>query len=137
MIVTAFRRLLPARHGAVLDAIGETVQFLSGCDLTPRTRNAVELAVEELLSNVSKYAYPAGNPGEVELTIEAGTDGIRVEVVDSGPPFDPTAAPPPAPVSLEAASGGRGLFLVRSVSRSMRYRRDGNRNITVVEFPPA
>jgi anti-sigma regulatory factor (Ser/Thr protein kinase) len=133
-VVTAFRRLLPARREAVLATLEEAPEFLSGCGLTPRTQNAVELALEELLSNVSKYAYPEGSEGEMEVLIEPGPDGIRLELVDEGRPFDPLTVPPPPPMTLDSVPGGRGLHLVRSLARSMRYRRDGARNVLVVEF---
>lgn len=133
--MTAFRRRLPARREAVLATLEEAPEFLSGCALTPRTRNAVELALEELLSNVFKYAYPEGAEGEMEVLIEPGPDGIRLELVDEGRPFDPLTVPPPPPMTLDGVPGGRGLHLVRGLARSMSYRRDGGRNVLVVEFP--
>jgi serine/threonine-protein kinase RsbW len=134
-VVTTFRKLLPARREAILATLEEAPEFLSGCGLTPRTQNAVELALEELLSNVGKYAYPEGAEGEMEVLIEPGPDGIRLELVDEGRPFDPLAVPPPPPMTLDGVPGGRGLHLVRSLARSMSYRRDGGRNVLIVEFP--
>lgn len=133
--MTSFRKLLAVRRESVLAALEEVQEFLSGCALTARTRHVVELAAEELLSNVSKYAYPDGEPGEAELVVDVRAEGIRLELGDSGRPFDPTAVPPPPPPSLDAAPGGRGLLLVRGLAASMRYRRDGTRNVLVVEFP--
>lgn len=137
VVVTTFRRLLPARREAVLGVIDDALAFLSGCDLTPRTGNSVDLALEELLSNVYKYAYPGGVPGQVEVAIDVGQEAIRLEVADWGIPFDPTTVPAPPRPTLDEPRGGRGLFLVRSVARSLRYRRDGSRNVTSVEFSPA
>ncbi len=136
MVVTAFRRLLPASHQAVLETIDDALSFLSGCDLPPRVTYAVDLALEELLSNVSKYAYPSGAPGLIEVTIDGGPEEIRLEVADWGVSFDPTTIPPPPPPALDGPRGGRGLHLVRSVARSLRYRRDGSRNVTTVTFLP-
>jgi len=136
VVVTRFQRVLPARHDAVLGTIDEALAFLAGCDLAPKVRDGVDLALEELLSNVSKYAYPAGEPGTIEVTIEGDSESVRLEVADRGIPFDPTAVPPPPPPSFCGPRGGRGLHLVRSVSRSLRYRRDGGRNVTTAEFSP-
>jgi anti-sigma regulatory factor (Ser/Thr protein kinase) len=133
--VTPFQRRLTVHREEVLATLEDVQEFLSGCGLTPRTRNAVELAAEELLSNVSKYSYPAGAPGEAKLVIEVRTEGVRLELADSGRPFDPTVDAPPPPPAEDLAPGGRGLHLVRSLSRFLSYRRDGSRNVTVVEFP--
>ena len=130
-----FRKHLTVHREAVFTALEEVQAFLAGCSLTSRTRNAVDVAAEELLSNVSKYSYSAGAPGDATLVIEVRPDGVRLELTDSGLPFDPTVFPPPPPPALDMASGGRGLHLVRSLAGSMRYRRDGSRNVTVVEFP--
>ena len=125
---------LTARREEVFRALDEVQRFLEGCAPSPRVRNAVEVAAEELLSNVWKYAYPPGEPGEAALLLETGPARVRLEVSDSGLPFDPTLVPPPPPPSLDAAPGGRGINLVRGLSSSFAWRRDGSRNVVVVEF---
>ncbi len=130
-----FRKLLEARRDEVFATLDELHEFVDGCGLAPRTRNSVEVSAEELLSNVWKYAYPPGEPGEAALLLETGPERVRLEISDSGIPFDPTLVPPPPPPSLETAPGGRGIHLVRSLSSSFAWRRDGSRNVVVVEFP--
>ena len=122
------------RRDDVFATLDELQSFLDGLDLPPRTRNAVEVAAEELLSNVWKYAYPPEEPGDATLVVDAGTDGIRLEVSDSGRPFDPTLVPAPPPPSLDSEPGGRGIHLVRCLSTSFTYRRDGSRNVVAVGF---
>ena len=129
-----YRKLLEARRDDVFATLEELHEFVDGCALSPRTRNAVEVAAEELLSNVWKYAYPPGEPGQAALLLETGSERVRLEVSDSGVPFDPTGVPPPPPPSLDAAPGGRGIPLVRGLSSSFGWRRDGSRNVVVVEF---
>ena len=133
--MTRFHRLLTPRRDEVFATLEELSAFLDGCVLPPRTRNAVEVASEELLSNVWKYAYPQGEAGEAEVVLEAGPDVVRLEVSDGGRPFDPTLVPPPPPPSLDSEPGGRGIHLVRSLSGSFSYRREGSRNVVIVEFP--
>lgn len=133
-MTTPFRRVRTARREDVLEILEEIQPYLSGCGLAPRTCFAVELAAEEFLTNVSKYAFPDGEPGEMTLAIEPGEDVVRVELTDTGRPFDPTAAPPPPPLTIDSAIGGRGIHLVRSLAESMSYRREGGRNILVLEF---
>lgn len=132
-----FRRTLKASREEVLATLDETGAFVSSCALASRAAYAVELASEELLSNVAKYAGRDGEPATASLLVEAGADGVRLELEDDGPPFDPTSVPPPPPMTLDASPGGRGLHLVRSLSRSLSYRRERDRNVLVVEIDPS
>lgn len=129
-----FRRLLTPRREEVFGTLEELHEFLEGCAPSPRTQNAVEVAAEELLSNVWKYAFPPGEPGVAEIDVDVRPERVRLELSDSGFPFDPTLAPPPPPPSLDTAPGGRGIHLVRGLSSSFTYRRDGDRNVVAVEF---
>jgi anti-sigma regulatory factor (Ser/Thr protein kinase) len=132
--VPTFTKRLTARREEVLRALEEVQEFLEGCAPSPRVRNAVEVAAEELLSNVWKYAFPPGEAGEAELLVDVRPERVRLELADPGRPFDPTLVPPPLPATLDGAPGGRGIHLVRGLSSSFTYRRDGSRNVVVVEF---
>jgi serine phosphatase RsbU (regulator of sigma subunit)/anti-sigma regulatory factor (Ser/Thr protein kinase) len=81
---------------------------------------AVEAIVGELISNVARHT-----PGEAEVVLECGVDEVRLDVVDQGCPFE--HAGDHAPDVL--AESGRGLFLVRELSRSVHVERtpEGNR----------
>ena len=69
-------------------------------------------------------------PGEVSVTAHAGDGRVRVEVVDDGTPFDPTAAAAPrTDLALdEREVGGLGIHLVRELMDDVRYERAGGRN---------
>lgn len=81
---------------------------------------AVETIVGELISNVARHT-----PGEAEVMLECCGDEVRLHVVDRGEPFE--HAGDHAPDLL--AENGRGLFLVRRLSRRVRVERttEGNR----------
>lgn len=129
-----FTKSLVARKWEVFAVLEEAHDFLEGCGLSARQRNAVELSAEELLSNVWKYAFPGGEPGAAALSLDVDGGLVRLEVSDAGAPFDPTLVPPPPPPSLDGAPGGRGIHLVRSLSSTFLYRREGSRNVVAVEF---
>jgi serine/threonine-protein kinase RsbW len=98
-----------------------------------------ELCLDELVTNVVRYAFDESDGAAHALTVavrRAGPD-VEITVEDDGRPFDPTAAPlPPLPHTLEeAAPGGRGLLLVRSIAPRLRYElRDGVNRVTLA-FP--
>jgi serine/threonine-protein kinase RsbW len=92
----------------------------------------IEMAAEEVLVNIIRYAYPEQSPGEVELKGRAlSEDEFMLEFEDGGVPFDPTSLPSPdvnLPLSRREP-GGLGFFLIRKMVNEVRYRREKNRNI--------
>lgn len=87
----------------------------------------LELVMEEILMNLSLYAYPEGSPGDVMIAYSIPADGrLCVEVADRGREFDPLAAGAPD-LTLDLAGrpvGGLGIFLIRSFADSLAYRRE-------------
>ncbi len=96
-----------------------------------------ELCVDELVTNVVRYAWADESPHEVSVRIERTASELEITVEDDGRPFDPISAPlPPMPHSLEeAVPGGRGLMLVRSIAPRLSYERHDGRNRVTVAFP--
>ena len=92
----------------------------------------IELAVEEAFVNVSTYAYPDKNTGEVEVRCEMSNDTVLViEILDTGTPFDIRSfSEPDLNVDISNREiGGLGIFLIRKMVDEVHYRRDGQRNI--------
>jgi len=48
------------------------------------------LIVSELVTNAFKYAYPDGDPGEINVIVEQEDDALKVIVEDDGQGFDPS-----------------------------------------------
>jgi sigma-B regulation protein RsbU (phosphoserine phosphatase) len=91
----------------------------------------VNLALEEIVSNVMLYAYPHEKSGKVLIEAEKSDTKITFVISDSGIAFDPTAQPP-ADITLSAedrAIGGLGIHLVRQIMDSIAYRREDGKNI--------
>lgn len=91
----------------------------------------VRLVAEEVLVNIISYAYPGKN-GDIEITLmPEESKGLKVEVRDSGIPFDPLSRPDPdinAPIE-ERDIGGLGVYLMRKLMDEVNYKREGDRNI--------
>jgi anti-sigma regulatory factor (Ser/Thr protein kinase) len=103
----------------------------------------VTLALDEIVSNVMRYAYPHADPrtDPQQIVVRVSSDqGVVTAVVeDTGVPFDPLGVPPP---DLDASIddrpiGGLGMHLVRSVSKSAEYSREGDRNVLRVTVGPS
>jgi anti-sigma regulatory factor (Ser/Thr protein kinase) len=97
---------------------------------------AVELTVEELVTNTIKYGYD--DKAQHQIATEIKIDGSSVEIVitDDGHEFNPWANTDPditKPVE-EREIGGLGVFLVRKLASSMNYRRLDGKNIVSVKI---
>jgi anti-sigma regulatory factor (Ser/Thr protein kinase) len=91
----------------------------------------IQVAAEEALVNVISYAYP-DDGGDIEIRCNArGVEGLVIEIIDWGTPFDPLLLPEPdteAPPE-EREVGGLGIHIMRNIMDEVSYEREGDRNI--------
>jgi anti-sigma regulatory factor (Ser/Thr protein kinase) len=86
----------------------------------------LDLLIDELIMNVFTHAFPDGTPGDVTVTYSVPAPGeLIVEVADQGIEFNPLKTEPPdLTLSLEARPiGGLGIYLVKTLAKSLTYRR--------------
>jgi sigma-B regulation protein RsbU (phosphoserine phosphatase) len=91
----------------------------------------LNLALEEAVTNVIKYAYPEDTVGTVEVSAVEQPGLLTFTIADSGIPFDPTGNPEPdlqASVQ-ERPIGGLGIHLVRTIMDSVQYDYNDGKNI--------
>ncbi len=93
------------------------------------------LALEEAFVNICGYAYPDGE-GEVELSCAGNDDVLTLEIADRGKPFDVLSLPDPDLTLdiMDRPIGGLGIYFIRTLSDSVSYRRENERNILRIEF---
>jgi serine/threonine-protein kinase RsbW len=95
----------------------------------------IELAVDEIATNVVKHGYRE-KAGCIWVTCYRLGEEFYVIVKDEGRPFDPSTMPPPDLTSeLEKRNvGGLGIYFVRRVMTRMSYEyRDGKNIVTMVK----
>jgi len=114
-------------------ALERVVGDLSPIILPPEASGSVELVLAEVLNNVVEHGYPDEANGVIELSILQNPDGLHCTVFDDGMPM-PDLTPPKGhearvDVPLDALpEGGFGWFLIRELSRDLRYERVEGRN---------
>ncbi|GAB6057919.1 ATP-binding protein [Desulfonatronum parangueonense] len=117
-------------------------EFLQECadsaGLPPAVSLKISMVLEEVLLNIFKNAYPPDHQGGVELAcgIQGNGQGFLVRFTDQGQAFDPLSMPPPD-VTLDMddrQEGGLGILLMKKMSRSQHYRREGDSNILELVF---
>ena len=94
-------------------------------------------AVDEATCNVMLHGY-GGKPGEIEIEVALHDRRIEIRLLDRGPIFDPTVAPPAdatrPPVSTRPGGMGVGIHLLRTMTDEVRHhvRPDGGNELTLV-----
>lgn len=122
---------LPARIENLESFTRFLSEFLLANGFSGERVQEIELAAEEALVNVIRYAYPE-KTGDLEIRCQDEGDGaLTMEFEDSGVEFDPTSLPDPdLKLSIsEREIGGLGVFLIRKMVNEVRHRREGDRNI--------
>jgi len=119
---------------ANLATIPSMMEFVSATaesfGVHPKRIMHLELAVEEATANICSYAYEIP-PGEVTIKISREIEMFRIELIDSGVPFDPMAMETPdLKAELESRQvGGLGVFLIRRMLDDVHYSRSGTQNV--------
>ena len=93
--------------------------------------NALNVVLDEAVSNAITHGYEAGVRGEIAVRLRRASDSVEVEVEDDGRPFDPLQAPPPdltLPLD-QRPIGGLGIHLIRSLTDEVSYVRRDGRNV--------
>ena len=98
--------------------------FLRDHGCAERVRFIAALVFEEAVSNIFERAQPPPSTCRIEIGL-AAADELVMRIIDDGVPFNPCEAlPPQRPTSIDdAPDGGRGIWLMRKMSRSMKYAR--------------
>lgn len=91
----------------------------------------LDLALEEAVTNVIMYAYPEGETGTAELTVNVNNKQICSTLTDSGTPFNPLEQQEDnLDVSLEERKiGGLGIHLIKEIMSKVEYEYANGRNV--------
>jgi anti-sigma regulatory factor (Ser/Thr protein kinase) len=97
--------------------------------------HGVNVALDEVLTNVISYAFDDGGAHEIYIELQANDQRLVVEIKDNGRPFNPlqTAAPELSGSIEDRAVGGLGIHFVRSILDDVGYRRVDGWNVMTLE----
>jgi serine/threonine-protein kinase RsbW len=101
--------------------------------LDERTVYLLNLACDELVTNIMMHGYDSESTGSCPITLDVKyADGkLVLRLADEGRAFDPLSRPAPD-VTLdveERGIGGLGIHFVRQVMDDVSYERVGERNV--------
>jgi len=103
--------------------------------LAPRLVHDLNLALEEILTNIISYGYPDNREHEIKVRLSVQPGEVKAEVEDDGQPFNPLEASEPdtAQSLQERTIGGLGIHLVRKLMDNLEYKRQGDRNLLTIK----
>ena len=126
---------------AVIKNIERATDFINGilenADCSMRSQMQLDIALDELMSNVARYAYgPKEGNITVSLDILENPRRAVLTLSDEGMPYDPLKKEDPdVTLSVEERKiGGLGIYIVKKSMDEMTYSyEDGKNIITIVK----
>ena len=108
--------------------------FCEAQELAPQVAYAVNLAIDEILTNTISHGYDDDEAHRIELIVCLEGETLVVVIVDDGRAFDPSlAGEPDFEASAEDPALDRlGLFLVHQMMDGVDYRRRDGCNVVTL-----
>lgn len=103
--------------------------------LDPETTMNLNLALEEVVSNVILYAYPREMGEKITIMAQKENNSLVFTITDKGKEFDPTKVED-ADVTLSAEDreiGGLGIYIVKNIMNEVTYQRLDGKNILTLK----
>lgn len=130
---------ISSRFGSSAEIISAVLE--RAASLHAAVPESMRLIVEELVTNVARYAYPVGGDwgdnDHLWITVEYVDSAFVLTFRDRGVPFNPLAATAPD-ISLPAEErpiGGLGIFLVKQLATDIAYSYSNHTNILRITCP--
>lgn len=113
----------------VTDFVDEQLQSY-GCPM--KAQMQIDIAIDELLSNIAYYAYSSGS-GTVTIRVEIAEEPLSVLItfIDNGVPYDPLKKEDPD-TTLSADKrdiGGLGIYMVKKSMDGVEYEYKDGQNV--------
>ncbi len=118
----------------VTDFVNEELEAL---DCPMKTQMQIDIAIDELFSNIARYAY-APEVGEATVRVEPKNDALAVVVtfIDKGVPYNPLEnEDPDTTLSIDKREvGGLGVYMVKKSMDDIKYEyKDGQNILSIVK----
>ena len=123
---------IKGRAREILKAILQTPE-VSSCSL--KDGLVLRLACEEIVMNITSYAYPDDVEGSLDVELEKTDHHISLCFKDGGVPFNPLEQKSPdTKLSWKQRHiGGLGIYLVIKKMDAVRYAYENNKNILTIQ----
>jgi anti-sigma regulatory factor (Ser/Thr protein kinase) len=110
-------------------------EFCASNKLPPDTVFALNLSLEEILTNVITYGYDDNDEHVIIVRLNLHQGQVCIQVEDDGKPFNPLDIDAPdidKPLE-DWPIGGLGIHLVKNYMDSLKYQRKEERNLLIMK----
>lgn len=121
---------IPAELQGLARIVAMVEAFCGANNVPATTCNIMNLVLDEVLSNIVKYAYEVPEQGTIDVELVCSNAKLMASVEDRGIAFNPLELPTPAgggPLQSRQ-EGGLGIVFMKSLLDSVVYERVGDRN---------
>jgi serine/threonine-protein kinase RsbW len=117
---------MPSEIKAISQLVNRLMRLIEGSRCVAGNEPAVELAIQEALSNAVVHGnrMDAHKLVQIRCRCELGR-GVSVIVTDQGQGFDPKAVPDPLTIERLEAEHGRGIHLMKLAMDEVSFERGG------------
>jgi anti-sigma regulatory factor (Ser/Thr protein kinase) len=132
-------RSLPAELNALAEIRRFVKEAASGAGIEESRSYRLQLAVDEIATNIILYGYKDASEGAViSIGAEATGDALVITLRDQSPPFDPRTMQLPEAQDLarpleERQIGGLGIYLALQGVDHFEYRHEYGSNLNIFE----
>lgn len=119
-----------------LDTLAASVEnFAEQAGLDMKTQFNLNLALDELFTNIVSYAYEDESLHQIEIALSCADSSLHIRITDDGKPFDPSRAEEPELTKslAEREIGGLGIHFAHKLMDKMTYQRVGQQNQLTLE----
>ena len=109
---------------------------LEALDCPMKAQMQIDIAIDELFSNIARYAYnPETGPATVRVEVAENPMAVLITFIDKGIPYDPLKQEDPN-THLPAEKreiGGLGIFMVKKTMDDITYEYKDGQNILTIK----
>lgn len=108
---------------------------LEACGCPVKAQMQIDVAIDELFSNIAHYAYhPGEGPATVRVEIRENPPLAVITFIDSGIPYDPLKKEDPDILlsAEERGVGGLGIYMVKKSMDKISYEYKDGQNILTI-----
>jgi serine/threonine-protein kinase RsbW len=127
-----FHQIIANDFAALGELMENATRFLEGGGVDAQAVYRINLALEEMVTNIIKYGYDEPGRHKIEVTLDVGAKEVALVIVDDGHGFNPVLQERKEPAG-DLEIGGWGIPLIKKLLHSMDYRREGGRNILEIK----
>lgn len=104
-------------------------------NITPDTIYEINLALEEILTNILSYGFKDSLEHSISIEGRVQNNILKIKIEDDGIAFNPlSVAEPDLKSNIEERQiGGLGIHLVKTLMQNISYRREYGKNILILE----